>query len=70
MQPLQQEVIVDVTRQVTSNVATNIAQRLWDIIAKKLNDKFIVELHASKEWPKNSVWWRIVLEIIASLRFC
>lgn len=38
---MQWDVIVDVTSQVTSNVAADIAQPVLDIVAEKMNDKFI-----------------------------
>lgn len=46
------DVIVDVTRQVTSNFVVEVAQRVSDIVSSRLNDKFIVKLHASEERQK------------------
>lgn len=51
MQTIWQDV-ADVTSQVAGNVATDVAQLLLDIVTEKLNDKFIVELHALDEWQK------------------
>lgn len=46
---MRQEVVVDVTSQVISNVATDVAQLLLDILAEKMNNKVIVELRALEE---------------------
>lgn len=46
IQTLRQDVVANVTSQVTSNVAIDVTQHLLDIVAKKLNDKFITELSA------------------------
>lgn len=52
MQIMRQDVNADVTNQVTSNVAAEVAQRMSDIVAIKLNDKFIGELHVPEEHQK------------------
>lgn len=49
IQVLRQDVVADVTSQVTSNVAIDVTQCMSDIVAQKLNDKFINELSASKK---------------------
>lgn len=52
MKSMPQDVVVDVISQVTSNVAASIAQHLSAIVAKKLNDKFIIELRTLEEQGK------------------
>lgn len=46
---MQQDVITDVNSQVTNNVVVEDAQYGSDIVAIKMNDKFIAELHISKQ---------------------
>lgn len=49
MQTMQQDVITDVNSQVSNNVVVEDAQYGSDIVAIKMNDKFIAELHISKQ---------------------
>lgn len=49
---MQQDVITDVNSQVTNNVVVEDAQYGSDIVAIKMNDKFIAELHISKQRQK------------------
>lgn len=53
---MRQDVNADVTNQVTSNVAAEVAQRMSDIVAIKLNDKFIGELHVPEEHQKKKTY--------------
>lgn len=41
---MRHDVVANVISQMTSNLATNAAQRLSNIVAEELNDKFITEL--------------------------
>lgn len=52
MQTIRSNVIDHVTSHVTTNVVVEVAQRVSDIVSQRLNNKFIIELQASKKRQK------------------